>query len=75
MSIRPVKKLIQAKPTLEGAGVHLRRALVSATRQTSIRSSCSMTFATTFLPMFLRGPVSFATHLGRWQSRPRESSG
>jgi redox-sensitive bicupin YhaK (pirin superfamily) len=26
MSIRPVKKLIQAKPTLEGAGVHLRRA-------------------------------------------------
>ena len=26
MSIRPVKKLIQAKPTVEGAGVHLRRA-------------------------------------------------
>src|SRR5437660_12037323 len=26
MSIRPVKKLITAKPTLEGAGVHLRRA-------------------------------------------------
>jgi redox-sensitive bicupin YhaK (pirin superfamily) len=26
MSIRPVKKLISAKPTLEGAGVHLRRA-------------------------------------------------
>jgi redox-sensitive bicupin YhaK (pirin superfamily) len=26
MSLRPVKKLIQAKPTLEGAGVHLRRA-------------------------------------------------
>lgn len=26
MSIRPVKKLIRAKPTLEGAGVHLRRA-------------------------------------------------
>lgn len=26
MSIRPVKKLIQAKPTLEGAGVHLNRA-------------------------------------------------
>src|SRR6476659_3521592 len=26
MSIRPVKRLIQAKPTLEGAGVHLRRA-------------------------------------------------
>jgi len=25
MSIRPVAKLIQAKPTLEGAGVHLRR--------------------------------------------------
>ncbi len=26
MSIRPVKRIIQARPTLEGAGVHLRRA-------------------------------------------------
>ncbi len=26
MSIRPVKRLIEAKPTLEGAGVHLHRA-------------------------------------------------
>ncbi len=26
MSIRPVKKVIEAQPTLEGAGVHLRRA-------------------------------------------------
>jgi redox-sensitive bicupin YhaK (pirin superfamily) len=26
MSLRPVKRLVQAKPTLEGAGVHLRRA-------------------------------------------------
>ena len=26
MSIRPVKKLVRAKPTVEGAGVHLRRA-------------------------------------------------
>ncbi len=26
MSLRPIKRLIQAKPTLEGAGVHLRRA-------------------------------------------------
>jgi quercetin 2,3-dioxygenase len=26
MSIRPVSKLIQSRPTLEGAGVHLRRA-------------------------------------------------
>src|SRR5512132_2624354 len=26
MSIRPVKRVIKAKPTLEGAGVHLRRA-------------------------------------------------
>ena len=26
MSIRPVRKLTVAKPTLEGAGVHLRRA-------------------------------------------------
>jgi quercetin 2,3-dioxygenase len=26
MSVRPVKKLVKARPTLEGAGVHLRRA-------------------------------------------------
>ena len=26
MSFRPIQKIIQAKPTLEGAGVHLRRA-------------------------------------------------
>ena len=26
MSIRPVKRLVQATPTREGAGVHLRRA-------------------------------------------------
>jgi redox-sensitive bicupin YhaK (pirin superfamily) len=26
MSIRPIKRLIKAKPTMEGAGVHLRRA-------------------------------------------------
>src|ERR1700755_648277 len=26
LSIRPVKKIIQSKPTVEGAGVHLRRA-------------------------------------------------
>src|ERR1700689_3746930 len=26
MSIRPVKQVIKSKPTLEGAGVHLRRA-------------------------------------------------
>ena len=26
MSIRPVKKIVKAQPTLEGAGVHLRRA-------------------------------------------------
>ena len=26
MSIRPVKRIVEAKPTMEGAGVHLRRA-------------------------------------------------
>ena len=26
MSIRPIKRVIKSKPTLEGAGVHLRRA-------------------------------------------------
>jgi len=49
MSLRPIKRLIKAKPTLEGAGVHLRRHLVSATRLTSI-PFCSWTIsATTFL--------------------------
>ena len=27
MSIRPVKRLVKAEPTTEGAGAHLRRAL------------------------------------------------
>ncbi len=26
MSLRPIKRIVQAKPTIEGAGVHLRRA-------------------------------------------------
>ena len=26
MSIRPIKRVIEAKPAIEGAGVHLRRA-------------------------------------------------
>ena len=26
MSLRPVKRLVRSKPTIEGAGVHLRRA-------------------------------------------------
>ena len=26
MSLRPIKRVISSKPTLEGAGVHLRRA-------------------------------------------------
>ena len=26
MSIRPVKRIIESTPTVEGAGVHLRRA-------------------------------------------------
>jgi quercetin 2,3-dioxygenase len=26
MSIRPVKRIIESKPAIEGAGVHLRRA-------------------------------------------------
>ena len=30
MSIRPVKQLIKAKPTIEGAGVHLKRSCNSS---------------------------------------------
>ena len=26
MSIRPVKRIVEAQPAIEGAGVHLRRA-------------------------------------------------
>lgn len=26
MSFRPIKRIIEVKPTIEGAGVHLRRA-------------------------------------------------
>ncbi|HET9415427.1 MAG TPA: pirin family protein, partial [Pseudolabrys sp.] len=26
MSVRPVKRIVQSKPTIEGAGVRLRRA-------------------------------------------------
>ena len=33
MSIRPIKRLIKAKPTIEGAGVHLRRASGFGTTQ------------------------------------------
>jgi len=48
MSIRPIKRLIKSKPTLEGAGVHLRRAFGFGTRLTSIRFSSWMTSAMTF---------------------------
>ena len=47
MSIRPVKRLIKSKPTLEGAGVHLRRAFgFGDTSLVSIHSCCSTTFGT-----------------------------
>jgi len=48
MSIRPIKRLSKSKPTLEGAGVHLRRAFGSAIHPTSTRSCCWTIFATTF---------------------------
>jgi len=37
MSIRPVKRLIKSKPTLEGAGVHLRRAFTLQAGDDGIR--------------------------------------
>ena len=46
MSIRPVKRLVKSKPTLEGAGVHRRRAFGFG--DTSQFDSCSSTtFGTT----------------------------
>jgi len=38
MSIRPVKSIIQSQPTIEGAGVKLRRAFVLGTPATSTPS-------------------------------------
>ena len=38
MSLRPVKRLVKAKPTLEGAGVHLRRAFGFGNTSISILS-------------------------------------
>ena len=54
MSIRPVKQLIISKPTLEGAGVHLRRALASETRPNSIHFSSSTISATMYLKIIWR---------------------
>jgi hypothetical protein len=39
MSIRPIQRLVKAKPTMEGAGVHLNAPSGSAQPTTSIRSS------------------------------------
>jgi redox-sensitive bicupin YhaK (pirin superfamily) len=36
MSIRPVKRIVESQPTMEGAGVRLRRALALATPASSI---------------------------------------
>ena len=49
MSIRPIKQVTAAVPTLEGAGVKLRRALASGTPTKSIRF-CSLTISATRLP-------------------------
>ena len=46
MAIRPVKRLVKAKPTLEGAGVRLRRAFGFGATADSTRSCSSTTSAT-----------------------------
>ena len=48
MSIRPVKRLIKSKPTLEGAGVHLRRAFGFGNTSDFDPFFCSTISATTF---------------------------
>ena len=45
MSVRPIKQISTTTPALEGAGVKLQRAFFGNTAS-SIRFSCSMTFAT-----------------------------
>ena len=48
MSIRPVKRIIQSKPTIEGAGVQAApRLRLRRHRASSIRSCCSTISATT----------------------------
>ena len=47
MSLRPIKQIIQPKPTIEGAGVKLQRASVSAKRRILIPFCCWMISAMT----------------------------
>ena len=55
MSIRPIKRLSQASPTIEGAGVHLRRAFGFGDTSDSIPSCSSTTSATTGPEDYLAG--------------------
>ncbi len=47
MPIKPVKQLIKAKPTIEGAGVHLQRAFGFSKTKTFDSFLLWATFATT----------------------------
>jgi len=40
MSLRPIKRLSKSKPTIEGAGVHLRRAFGFGNTTEFTRSCC-----------------------------------
>ena len=44
MSIRPIKQITQSQPTIEGAGVRLRRAFGFGKTSDLIRSCCLTTF-------------------------------
>jgi hypothetical protein len=62
MSIRPVKRFIKSKPTVEGAGVHLRRAFGFGNTNDFDLSFCSMISATMFQRTIWQG--SRGIHIG-----------
>ena len=61
MSIRPIKRLIKSKPTLEGAGVHLRRAFGFGNTSDFDPFLLSWTISATTFPRIIwlgsRGPL------------------
>ena len=50
MSLRPVKRIIESRPTIEGAGVRLRRAFGFGETADYDRFYCWMTSAMKILP-------------------------
>ena len=54
MSLRPIKKIIKSRPTLEGAGVHLHRAFGFGNTTDLTPSCCLMISVMIFLNIICR---------------------